>query len=353
LKGKILNVERAGENKVISSTEIGTLITALGSGFKDDFDLSKTRYHKIVIMTDADVDGSHIRTLLLTFFYRKMPEIIDAGYLYIAQPPLYKITQGKSISYIKDEIEMNDYLISEGISDCVLTLFSGEQIAGDDLAKLVHEAKECNSIIDRISDKYDKNIVEQTAIAGALNPEVLKDPKKASEVAKYVANRLDQLSQEVENGWEGKPMDDGGLSFKRDLRGVVESYSIDGPLIQSLDARRLDEHANNLQKTYLKRAVLKRKDVEHIIRSPSQLLDSIFSFGKKGLSVQRYKGLGEMNPDQLWETTLDPSVRSLLQVKISRIDSANNVFDTLMGDKVAPRREFIQDRALSVVNLDT
>ena len=353
LKGKILNVERAGENKVIGSTEIGTLITALGSGFKDDFDLSKIRYHKIVIMTDADVDGSHIRTLLLTFFYRKMPEIIEAGYLYIAQPPLYKITHGKSVTYIKDENEMNEYLINEGIKDCVLTLFSGEQIAGDDLKKIVYEAKECFNIINRVSDKYDKNIVEQTAIAGALNPDILNDSNKASEVAKYVANRLDQLSQEVENGWEGKSIDDGSLNFERNLRGVTESYSIDIPLIKSLDARRLDEHAINLQKTYLKRATLKKREEEHEIRSPSQLINTIFSFGKKGLAVQRYKGLGEMNPDQLWETTLDPSVRSLLQVKISRIDDANNIFDTLMGDKVAPRREFIQDRALTVVNLDT
>ncbi len=353
LKGKILNVERAGESKVIGSTEIGTLITALGSGFKDDFDLSKIRYHKIVIMTDADVDGSHIRTLLLTFFYRKMPEIIDAGYLYIAQPPLYKISHGKSITYIKDENELNEYLINEGIKDCVLTLFSGEQIAGDDLKKIVYEAKECFNIINRVSDKYDKNIVEQTAIAGALNPDILNDSNKASEVAKYVANRLDQLSQEVENGWEGKSIDDGGLNFERNLRGVIESYSIDSPLIKSLDARRLDEHAINLQKIYLKRAILKKKEEEHEIRSPSQLINTIFSFGKKGIALQRYKGLGEMNPDQLWETTLDPSVRSLLQVKISRIDDANNIFDTLMGDKVAPRREFIQDRALTVVNLDT
>ncbi len=353
LKGKILNVERAGENKVISSNEIGTLITALGSGFKDDFDLSKIRYHKIVIMTDADVDGSHIRTLLLTFFYRKMPEIIEAGYLYIAQPPLYKISHGKSITYIKDETEMNEYLIDEGVKDCVMTLYSGEQIAGHDLKKLVHEAKECNNIIERISDKYDKNIVEQTAIAGALNPEILDDSEKASEVAKYVANRLDQLSQEVENGWAGSILNDGGLKFSRNLRGVLESYSIDSPLIKSLDARRLDEYALNLQKTYLKKAILNKKDIEHEIRSPSQLIDAIFSFGKKGLAVQRYKGLGEMNPDQLWETTLDPNVRSLLQVKISRTDDANNIFDTLMGDKVAPRREFIQDRALTVVNLDT
>ena len=353
LKGKILNVERARFDKMLGSNEIGTLITALGTGIRDDFNLEKIRYHKIVIMTDADVDGAHIRTLLLTFFYRQMPQIIESGYLYIAQPPLYKVSHGKSSSYLKDEDSMEQYLIDEGARDAVLTLHSGEQIAGEDLLLLIDHAKICQKLVVILSDKYDHNLVEQTAIAGALNPEVLSDSDRAMQAAGYVANRLDQLSPEIERGWSGKPTKDGGLSFTRTVRGVTETHSIDGPLIRSQDARRLDEQAGKLQQTYLKRAILKRKDVEQIVRSPSQLLDAIFSFGRKGFSLQRYKGLGEMNPDQLWETTLDPSIRSLLQVTTSQADEADDLFNTLMGEKVEPRRDFIQNNALKVVNLDT
>ena len=282
-----------------------------------------------------------------------MPQIIESGYLYIAQPPLYKVSHGKSSSYLKDEDSMEQYLIDEGARDAVLTLHSGEQIAGEDLLLLIDHAKICQKLVVILSDKYDHNLVEQTAIAGALNPEVLSDSDRAMQAAGYVANRLDQLSPEIERGWSGKPTKDGGLSFTRTVRGVTETHSIDGPLIRSQDARRLDEQAGKLQQTYLKRAILKRKDVEQIVRSPSQLLDAIFSFGRKGFSLQRYKGLGEMNPDQLWETTLDPSIRSLLQVTTSQADEADDLFNTLMGEKVEPRRDFIQNNALKVVNLDT
>ncbi len=353
LRGKILNVERARFDKMLSSNEIGTLITAMGTGIgRDDFDLSKIRYHKIIIMTDADVDGAHIRTLLLTFFYRQMPQLIDAGYLYIAQPPLYKVTQGKSSTYLKDEKGMENYLIRDGISDAVLTLYTGEQSAGEDLRTLVEDARAIRRLIDALARRYSRDVIEQTAIAGALNPDVLGDPKQAKAAADYVANRLDQLAAENERGWVGEPTEDGGLRFTRTVRGVKEEQVIDGPLIQSQDARRLDERAPRLQSTYLKRATLKRREEEVTVRSPTQLLDAVIAFGRKGLQVQRYKGLGEMNPDQLWETTLDPSVRSLLQVKVAQVDQASDLFETLMGDVVEPRRDFIQSNALSVVNLD-
>jgi len=353
LRGKILNVERARFDKMLSSNEIGTLITALGTGIgRDAFDISKIRYHKIIIMTDADVDGAHIRTLLLTFFYRQMPEIIDGGYLYIAQPPLYKVTQGKSSTYLKDEKDMENYLVADGISDAVLTLFSGEQSAGEDLRVLVEDARTIRRLIDALARRYSRDVIEQTAIAGALNPNVLSDPEQAAAAAEYVANRLDQLAAEDERGWHGEPTEDGGLRFTREVRGVKEERVIDGPLISSQDALRLDERAAKLQSTYLKRAVLRRKDEEVVVRSPTQLLDAIIAFGRKGLQVQRYKGLGEMNPDQLWETTLDPDARSLLQVKVAQIDQASDLFETLMGDVVEPRRDFIQSNALSVVNLD-
>ena len=353
LRGKILNVERARFDKMLSSNEIGTLITALGTGIgSQDFDLSKIRYHRVIIMTDADVDGAHIRTLLLTFFYRQMREIIDAGYLYIAQPPLYKVSHGKSAQYLKDEAGLERYLISQGLTDAVFELHSGEQLAGEDLRQAVEEARQCQQMLDAISRRYSRDVVEQTGIAGALNPEALADPTRAEEAAKYVANRLDQLAPELERGWSGRPTDDGGLEFTRTVRGVEETHTIDGPLIRSADARKLDEHAPTLQATYLKRGYLRRNEAEVVIRSPTQLLDAVFGFGRKGLSIQRYKGLGEMNADQLWETTLDPNARSLLQVKVNQADEASQLFETLMGDVVEPRREFIQSNALNVTNLD-
>ncbi len=352
LRGKILNVERAGPDKMLTSSEIGTLITALGAGILDGMDMEKARYHKVIIMTDADVDGAHIRTLLLTFFYRQMRELIDRGYLYIAQPPLYKVTHGKSSQYLKDEKQLEEYLINEGLTDCVLTLFSGEQIAGPDLRAVVDQARISNRLLSALGKRYSRDAVEQTAIAGALNPATLLDAEKAQGAAAYVANRLDQLAPETERGWTGAPTDEGGLRFSRQVRGVTEVQVIDGPLMRSADARRLDEQTAQLQRIYTKRATLERKGEKTMIRSPTQLLESVLGFGRKGLGIQRYKGLGEMNPEQLWETTLDPTARTLLQVKVAQADEASTVFETLMGDIVEPRRDFIQSNALNVVNLD-
>ena len=353
LRGKILNVERARFDKMLSSQEIGTLITAIGTGIgRDDFDIDKLRYHKIIIMTDADVDGAHIRTLLLTFFYRQMPELIEQGYLYIAQPPLYKVKKGKSEQYLKDEMALEDYLIEEGSRDAVLTLHNGDQRAGDDLYEIVQQARLVRRILDNLPMKYPRFVVEQAAIAGALNPDLLSDSEPAREASAYIARRLDLLSDEVERGWQGETTEDGGLKFVRELRGVKEVRTIDGPLMSSSEARKLDRLAGDLQEVYVKAATFRRKDKETEVRGPSQLLDAIYEAGRKGFELQRYKGLGEMNPDQLWETTLDANSRSLLQVKIDELDVADDLFAKLMGDVVEPRREFIQDNALNVVNLD-
>jgi len=353
LRGKILNVERARFDKMLSSNEIGTLITALGTGIgRDDFDISKLRYHKIIIMTDADVDGAHIRTLLLTFFYRQMPEVIEGGYLYIAQPPLYKIKRGNSETYVKDERGLEDYLITTGLDGAVLTLHGGEQVGGADLERVVDEARKARTALDAVRARYPVFIVEQAAIAGALNPELLSDPEKANGAAEYIARRLDLLSDETERGWKGQPTEDGGLTFEREVRGVREIHVLDGRLIASADARRLDAMSGRLQEVYLKAAKFERKDDATEIRGPVALLDAIFDAGRKGNTMQRYKGLGEMNPDQLWETTLDPAARTLLQVKVEHMDEANDLFEKLMGDVVEPRREFIQDNALQVANLD-
>jgi len=353
LRGKILNVERARFDKMLGSEQIGTLITALGTGIgREDFNVDKLRYHKVIIMTDADVDGAHIRTLLLTFFYRQMPELIERGHLYIAQPPLYKVRQGKSESYLKDEVALQDYLVETGLEDMVLTLNDGSQRGGYDLREIVETARAVNDIVSNLPSKYPHFAVEQAAIAGALNPELLSDAGRARDAADYIARRLDLLSDETERGWAGRPTQDGGLRFEREVRGVSEDVLIDGPLIASADARRLDARTADLQEIYTKLATLTRKDDTHEIRSPSQLLNAVFAAGSKGLSLSRYKGLGEMNPEQLWVTTLDHDARSLLQVRIRELDQADDLFVKLMGDLVEPRRAFIQDNALSVVNLD-
>ena len=353
LRGKILNVERARFDKMLSSNEIGTLITALGTGIgRDDFDIAKLRYHKIIIMTDADVDGAHIRTLLLTFFYRQMPEIIDGGYLYIAQPPLYKIKRGASETYVKDERALEDYLITAGLDGALLTLHSGEQLGGADLAAVVEETRKARKALDAVRARYPVFIVEQAAIAGALNTQLMAEDDHAQQAADYIARRLDLLSEETERGWKGQPTDDGGLTFEREVRGVREIHVIDGRLMASADARRLDAMTARLQEIYLKAATLVRKDSTTEIRGPMALLDAILAAGRTCNTLQRYKGLGEMNPDQLWETTLDPAARTLLQVKIEHMDEANDLFEKLMGDIVEPRRAFIQDNALQVANLD-
>jgi DNA gyrase subunit B len=352
LRGKILNVERARFDKMLSSQEIGTLITALGTGVgREDFDLAKLRYHRIIIMTDADVDGAHIRTLLLTFFYRQMPVLIEGGYLYIAQPPLYKVKRGSSERYMKDERALDDDLVAAGGKDAVFVAHDGSQRAGADLQSLADDARQVRRLLAGIR-RYAQPVVEQAAIAGALNPAVLGDTEKATAAAAYVARRLDQMALEGETGWIGEPTGDGGLRFRRVVRGVQEIQAIDEKLVRSAEARRLDDMAPRLQPVYVRKGVLKHKDQSFDIRSPSQLLDAILSLGKKGVVLQRYKGLGEMNPDQLWQTTLDPSIRTLLQVKVTHVDDADEVFTTLMGDVVEPRREFIQSNALNVANLD-
>ncbi len=353
LRGKILNVERARFDRMLGSQEIGTLITALGTGIgRDDFDIEKLRYHKVVIMTDADVDGAHIRTLLLTFFYRQMPELIENGYLYIAQPPLYKIKRGSSEQYLKDEAELEDFLISNGIDGAVLTLADGQERAADDLRSIVLQAVRARNLINGLHSRYPAFVIEQVAIAGALSPEILSSDADAQKAADYISKRLDTISDETERGWQGKPSDDGGLVFSRTVRGVVENWVIDGRLIGSSDALQLDKMASGLQEIYSQPAKLRRKDVETIIHSPLELLEAVFSQGRKGISMQRYKGLGEMNPEQLWETTLDPEARSLLQVEVGEMDRADDLFSKLMGDVVEPRRDFIVENALNVANLD-
>ena len=357
LRGKILNVERARFDRMLSSEMIGTLITALGTGIgKDEFNIEKLRYHKIIIMTDADVDGAHIRTLLLTFFFRQMPELIERGHLYIAQPPLYKVTRGKSSQYIKDERAFEEFLIGSGLDDASLELASGEVRTGMDLRSVVDDALAVRSLINGLHSRYNRSVVEQAAIAGALSAAVLADPARAGEAASHVARRLDVIAEETERGWEGRlnTANDGtgGYVFERTVRGVRELVVLDAALIGSADARALDRYAARLQDIYTKPPVLKRRDASETVSGPIALLEAVFAAGRKGLTMQRYKGLGEMNAEQLWETTLDPNVRSLLQVKVNNATDADALFTRLMGDEVEPRREFIQDNALSVANLD-
>ena len=352
LRGKILNVERARFDKMLSSQEIGTLITALGTGIgRDDFDLSKLRYHKIIIMTDADVDGAHIRTLLLTFFYRQMPELVEKGHLYIAQPPLYKVSRGKSETYLKDQRAFEDYLIDAGLEDAVLHLASGEVRAGRDLRDIVEQARAVAKVIDEVHSRYARFVVEQAAVGGAFDPALLQSAEHANAAAAAVAKRLDALAEETEGGWTGR-LGNEGYVFRREVRGVTEVHTLDRPLIGSLDARRLRERHSHLQEVYGLPARLKRKDAEMPVFGPRSLLDAVYDAGRKGISMQRYKGLGEMNPEQLWETTLNRDVRTLLQVKIGDLGEADEIFSRLMGDIVEPRREFIQENALAVANLD-
>ena len=353
LRGKILNVERARFDKMLSSQEIGTLITALGTGIgRDDFDIEKLRYHKIIIMTDADVDGAHIRTLLLTFFYRQMPELIEGGYLYIAQPPLYKVKRGNSEQYLKDQTAFEDYLIDSGLDETSLHLANGEVRTSQDLRQVVYNAKEFEATLKGLHSRYTRSVVEQAAIAGALDAEIINSTEKAEQVATKIAERLNEISDETERGWEGKVREDKGLSFSRRLRGVKEVHVLDEALINSADARKLNSITKTLDDVFSGMAKLVRREEAQEINGPVALLDAIYEIGRKGLSMQRYKGLGEMNADQLWDTTLDSSVRTLLQVKIGELDEADDIFSKLMGDVVEPRREFIQDNALSVDNLD-
>jgi DNA gyrase subunit B len=351
LRGKILNVERARFDKMLSSEQIGTLITALGTGIgSDEFSPDKLRYHKIIIMTDADVDGAHIRTLLLTFFYRQMREIIDRGHLFIAQPPLYKVTRGKSEQYLKDERALENYLIASGLEEAVLRLASGEERAGEDLHALVEQARSIRGILAGLHSRYNRQVVEQAAIAGVLTPEIFGNPQKAGEAAKYIARRLDALADETERGWDGHFAEGEGFRFERTVRGVKEVAIIDQALLGSADARKLDEFAPSLQQVFPRPtppAMLRRKDETTPIHGPVGLFEAVTAAARKGLTLQRYKGLGEMNPGQLWETTLDVNARSLLQVGVKEIDEADDIFTKLMGDVVEPRRDFIQENALA------
>ena len=357
LRGKILNVERARFDRMLSSDMIGTLITALGTGIgKDEFNADKLRYHKIIIMTDADVDGAHIRTLLLTFFFRQMPELIERGHLYIAQPPLYKVSRGKSSQYIKDEGAFEEYLIGSGIDDAALHLASGEVRAGQDLRAAIDDALSVRSLINGLHTRYDRAAVEQAAVVGALNADAAADPARAAAMVQAVAERLDAIAEDTERGWHGRvnPSDDGpgGYVFERTVRGVKEVVQLDAGLLNSADARALDRYAARLADVYGGATTLRRRDVSEPITGPLSLLSAVFASGRKGLSMQRYKGLGEMNAEQLWETTLDPNVRSLLKVQVNDATDADSLFARLMGDEVEPRRDFIQENALSVANLD-
>ena len=351
LKGKILNVERARFDRMLSSQEIGNLVMALGTGIgRDEFNIEKLRYHKIVIMTDADVDGAHIRTLLLTFFYRQMPKLIEGGFLYIAQPPLYKVMRGKSEVYLKDQASLDDYLIRQGTEGASFKLGSGEEITGQDLVRVVEEARKLKRVLDAFPTHYPRHILEQAAIAGAFVPGVVDADLQGT--ADKVAKRLDQIALEYEKGWQGRITQDHGIRLARILRGVEEVRTLDGPLLRSGEARKTGSFTQSLQDTYGTSAVLQRKDRNQMIYGPLGLLDTVLKEGEKGLSLQRYKGLGEMNPGQLWETTLDPDARTLLQVKVDDVAEADDIFTKLMGDVVEPRREFIQNNALSVENLD-
>ncbi len=360
LRGKILNVERARFDRMLSSDMIGTLITALGTSIGKDevngFNIEKLRYHKIILMTDADVDGAHIRTLLLTFFFRQMPELIERGHLYIAQPPLYKVTRGKSSQYIKDESAFEEFLIGSGLDEASLTLGSGEVRTGQDLRAAIDDALTVRHLINGLHTRYNRGVVEQAAIAGGLTPDAFVDLGHANAMAERIAQRLDIIAEETERGWSGRMSTSnegpGGYVFERTVRGVKEYAHLDMALINSADARQLDRFAARLGEVYGHPPVLRRKEVSETISGPLALLDQVFATGRKGLTMQRYKGLGEMNAEQLWETTLDPNARSLLQVKVNDAAGADSLFTRLMGDEVEPRREFIQDNALSVANLD-
>tara|TARA_R110002094_G_scaffold88034_8_gene91475 strand:+ start:9395 stop:11809 length:2415 start_codon:yes stop_codon:yes gene_type:complete len=351
LKGKILNVERARFDRMLGSQEIGNLVMALGTGIgRDEFNIEKLRYHKIVIMTDADVDGAHIRTLLLTFFFRQMPQLIEHGHLYIAQPPLYKVSRGKSEVYLKDQAAMEEYLIQQGVEGAMLRQGNGEEIGGQDLTRVVDLARQMRRVLEAFPTHYPRHILEQAAIAGAFVQGAVDADLQG--VADKVATRLNLIAMEYEQGWHGRITQDHGIRLARILRGVEEVRTLDGKMLRSGDARRSGSFTQHLQEVYDLPATLIRKDRNQLIHGPMDLLNAILAEGEKGLSLQRYKGLGEMNPDQLWETTLDPDARTLLQVKVDDMAEADDLFTKLMGDVVEPRREFIQKNALNVENLD-
>ena len=353
LRGKILNVERARLDKMLSSAEIGTLITAIGAGVgNNDMDVEKIRYHKVIIMTDADVDGSHIRTLLLTFFFRHMRPLIEKGYLYIAQPPLFRAKRGQSEVYLKDQRELDGYLVDAGLKDAVLTTSDGQQLAGPDLTAVTGQAVTASRMIEVVGRQVgNRDVVEQAAIAGLFNMAVLTN----DEAATYLAKRLEAIASILEKGWEGRVEDTPhgkAIVVQRRLRGITERHVIDQRMINLVEAQHLDQMAGHLQSHYGKAAQFRFGAQTMDINGPTELAQTVFQTGRKGAQISRYKGLGEMNPSQLWETTLDPDQRILLQVTIDQEDDADNAFSTLMGEAVEERRNFIQENALRVANLD-
>ena len=314
------------------------MIQALGAGIgREEFNLEKLRYHKIVIMTDADVDGAHIRTLLLTFFYRQMPEIIERGYLYIAQPPLYKASKGKSVRYLKDDPELEIYLIDEGVDGATLDLASGERLAGADLLAMVQTSRGAKANVERLAARAPAFAIEQAALAG-----LLADGGDAA----AAATRMDLYAEEGDGPWSGEKGATGGYAFSRIRRGVTERVMLDELLLHAADARRLAERSKELAEVFSGKAAFTRRDRTTTVRGPIDLVNAVMDGGRRGLSIQRYKGLGEMNADQLWETTLDVEARTLLQVRVNHADDADDMFSRLMGELVEPRREFIQANAL-------
>lgn len=350
LRGKILNVERARFDKMLSSQEIGTLITALGTGIgREDFNIEKARYHKIVIMTDADVDGAHIRTLILTFFYRQMPEIIEKGYLYVAQPPLYRVRRGTKAVYLKDERALQDYLINSAIEGVVLKTVEGTQHAGADLKNIIEKVAAFSAQIKQMARRLPISVAQSAALCGLLNSDALNNASNA----KIIADKMNSYQDsEVEENWEGTSNEEGSFVFKREIRGVEEKIVMDKTVLGGAESAKISELVKELVSVFKGKVVLEGKTESVTANTPVDLLNAVMEAGKKGLAIQRFKGLGEMNPDQLWETTLNPDNRTLLQVKVRDIDEAEEVFSTLMGNIVEPRRDFIQDNALKVKNLD-
>jgi DNA gyrase subunit B len=365
LKGKILNVERARFDRMLSSKEVGTLIQAIGTGIgRDDFNIDKLRYHKIVIMTDADVDGAHIRTLLLTFFYRHMPEIIERGHLYIAQPPLFKVTKSRSETYLKDQPALDAYLVDNGVAAVMLDSPGGQR-SGNDLRAMVEHAQRMARLMAYVPRRYDSRVVEALALGGALDPGLTDRQAVSGSVAGWLGRA------DPEAKWDVETTDEGGYHAKRFWRGVTDHHVVDAAFVQSTEARRLHTLAAEQAESYVAVArlqpigkadadesedgddapIVDSKAVKRISR-PSELLEAVLAAGRKGTAIARYKGLGEMNAEQLWETTLDPNNRAMLKVEVTQADVADEIFTRLMGDVVEPRREFIQDNALSVANLD-
>jgi DNA gyrase subunit B len=353
LKGKILNVERARFDRMLGSAEIGTLITALGTGIgrgepeQGGFSIDKLRYHRIVIMTDADVDGSHIRTLLLTFFFRQMPELIERGYLYIAQPPLYRAKRGNDETYLKDDAALERYLLDKALNGVSFIYSNGRTVTADTLEADIPFIRQASQVINRLAGRIPSWIVEQAALAGALNADVSILQTRVT----TLQERLDKASAEGEKGWKVTASAD-GLELARNVRGVGEMYRIDPVALSSADARWLSAQSDRLAEDFADGVRLKSETAEHVLSGPAELFTRLLTQGRRGLAINRFKGLGEMNDEQLWETTLDPSMRTLLQVRIGDLEEAGDVFTTLMGDVVEPRRDFIVGNALKVANLD-